>query len=58
MTFNEFTTWCKGKIVLHPDKKQDIIEFHSLAHSEIADGNSEQHEINLAMNDINDLING
>jgi hypothetical protein len=57
MNFQEFTTWCKSKIAEHPTKKQDIIEFHSLAHSEIADGGSEQHEIDLAMNDINELIN-
>jgi hypothetical protein len=57
MNFYQFTNWCKGKIVLHPNLKQEINEFYSLAQSEIADGGSEQHEIDLAMNDINELIN-
>jgi hypothetical protein len=58
MTFNEFTKWCVDQVDLHPDKEQDIIDFHSLAVEEIADGGSEQIEIERAMYDINDIING
>lgn len=58
MTFNEFTEWCVNQVDLHPDKKQDIIDFHSLAADEIADGGSEYMEIERAINDINDIING
>ena len=56
MNFYQFTNWCKNKIEMHPNLKQEINDFYSLAQTEIADGNSEQHEIDLAINDINDII--
>ena len=56
MNFQEFKQWVLTMINQHPDKKKDIAEFYYLALNEIEDGGSEQHEINLAMNDINELI--
>ena len=39
------------------DKRKQIIELYYLALSEIEEGGSEQHEISLAVRDIEELIN-
>jgi len=43
-------------IAKHPKHKNDIIELYSLAQDEIADGGSEEHEVQLAMSDIAELV--
>jgi hypothetical protein len=60
MNTEEFYQWVvniMGAFPTDADKRNQIKEFYYLALSEIADGGSEQHEIDLAMNDINELIN-
>jgi hypothetical protein len=49
--------WVINTIKTNPTLKSDIIDFYQLALSEIEEGGSEQHEISLAVNDINSLIN-
>ena len=58
MTFQEFKQWVMGKIIEYPLLKSDISEFYYLALTEIADGESEHMEIEKAINDIKELING
>lgn len=53
----EFKMWVINTIKTNPTLKSDIIDFYQLALSEIEEGGSEQHEISLAVNDINSLIN-
>ena len=56
MNIQQFKNWVQDKVNLHPNKREDILEFFWLAIDEIHDGGSEQHEINLAVNSINELI--
>ena len=56
MNFKEFTAHCRTLIQKHPDLREEIMDFHSLAQSEIEEGGSESHEISLALNDIEELI--
>jgi|LakMenEpi03Aug12_release.lakeMendotaPanAssembly.Ray.scaffolds.fasta_scaffold2826227_2 hypothetical protein len=58
MNTTEFKTWVQGKMLEHPLHKTEIADFYYLALSEIEEGGSTQHEISLAVNDINELING
>ena len=57
MNREEFKNWVMGTIVENQSIKSDIVEFYYLALNEIEEGGSEQHEISLAVNDINELIN-
>jgi hypothetical protein len=57
MGTTEFKNWVQDMVNLHPNKRVEILEFFWLAIDEIHDGGSIQHEINLAVNDINELIN-
>lgn len=51
-----FKTWVKEKIISYPKLSSEIEDFYWLAISEIAEGGSETHEINLAVNSIEELI--
>ena len=52
-----FLDWCKDQIKAHPSLKVQIIESYELAATESLDG-SESHEIELAMDHIEQLIEG
>lgn len=52
----QFKKWVQEKIDLYPNLKMEILDFYYLAKDEIEEGGSEHHEINLAMNSINELI--
>ncbi len=56
MLMSDFKKWVQEQINLHPNLKQEILDFFWLCIDEIHDGGSEHHEINLAMNSINELI--
>lgn len=51
-----FKEFVNEKINQYPNLKMEILEFFWLCADEIHDGGSEQHEINLAINSINELI--
>lgn len=51
-----FKNYCAEKITLHPKLQVHIINYFMLAQDEIESGGSEQHEVELAINDIEDLI--
>lgn len=54
---NEFKQFVNEKIEQHPNLKMEILDFFWLCIDEIHDGGSQPHEINLAINSINQLIN-
>lgn len=51
-----FAQYCREKIADHPELETQIKDYYFLALNEIEDGGSESQEIELAMNDIEDLI--
>ena len=51
-----FKEFVNEKINQYPNLKMEILDFFWLCVDEIHDGGSEQHEINLAINSINELI--
>ena len=51
-----FKEFVNEKINQYPNFKMEILDFFWLCVNEIHDGGSEQHEINLAINSINELI--
>jgi hypothetical protein len=56
MNIQQFKDWVQDNVNLHPDIRVEILEFFWLAIDEIHDGGSPQHEIDLAVNSINELI--
>jgi hypothetical protein len=58
MTFTELNTYAKEVMKLHPELQEDIQHLVNLADMEIEDGANEDHECELAVGDINALING
>ena len=55
-TLTELYTYCREKITEYPDATDDLMMLYSLAEMEVADGSSENHEVELALFDIDDLI--
>jgi hypothetical protein len=53
---SNFKKWVQEQINLHPNLKQEILDFFWLCIDEIHDGGSERHEIDLAIGSINELI--
>jgi hypothetical protein len=53
---NEFKQFVNEKINQYPSLKMEILDFFWLAVDEIHDGGSQPHEISLAINSINELI--
>jgi hypothetical protein len=56
MLMSDFKKWVQEQINLHPNLKQEILDFFWLCIDEIHDGGSERHEIDLAIGSINELI--
>lgn len=48
--------YCKNKIEQYPVLRGDIEDLCYLAHDEVEQGNSEVHEVRLALSDIEQLI--
>ena len=57
MTLRELYQYCVEKAKQHPELFNDIHSFYDLAEMEVEDGGSENHECELAVSDIEDLIN-
>jgi len=47
----------RGIIQNHPILKDEVVELFELAMSEIEEGGSESHECQLAINDMDELVN-
>lgn len=56
MQMQDFKKWVQDQTNLYPNLKTEILDFFWLCIDEIHDGGSKQHEINLAINSINELI--
>ena len=56
MRMEEFKQFVTAKMKAYPNIKEEILDFYYLAKDEIEDGGSEIHEINLAINSINEFI--
>ena len=57
MNIENFIGYVREKINDHPDLKMEILDLYWLAINEIDEGGSERHEIDLAINSIEELIN-
>ena len=56
MTLKELKKYCVEIIQQHPHHEMEIRDFYDLAEMEVEDGGSENHECELAMSDIEDLV--
>jgi hypothetical protein len=56
MEINQLKQYCKETISQHPSLKEEIIELLNLAISEIEEGGSKEHEIELCILDIKSII--
>lgn len=52
----ELIDWAKGLKILHPDKASEISDLIDLCNSEIEEGGSYEHEIELCREAIKQLI--
>jgi len=58
MILRDLKEYCEDYCETFPSFKDQIWEFYDLAVMEVEDGGSEDHECELAVGYINDLING
>ena len=58
MTLRDLYQYCQEVSGKYPTMASKIMGFYDLAEMEVEDGGSEDHECELAVSDINDLING
>lgn len=56
MTIQELRPWINKKIEENPELKEEIFDFYSLCRTEIEDGGSEPHEIELCISSVEELI--
>lgn len=56
MNTKEMIAWAREKAKACPKLKEEIFDYVQLALDEIEDGASEQNEINLCINEIEELI--
>jgi hypothetical protein len=55
-SLSELVSWAKDKVKEYPVHRQEIFSLVSLCESEIEEGGSVQHEIDLCKEDICQLI--
>ena len=58
MILRDLYSYCQEVSEKYPSMANQIMEFYDLAQMEVEGGESEDHECELAVSDINDLING
>ena len=57
MTLRDLHQYCVEKAKQHPEYMMQIHSFYDLAEMEVQDGSSVEHECELAVSDIEELIN-
>ena len=57
MTLRDLHQYCQEVVEKYPSLGSEIMEFYALAQMEVEDGESEDHECELAVSDIDNLIN-
>ena len=55
-SLEQLVQWAKGIAKEHPKHRDEIWSFISLCQDEVQEGGSESHEVQLAYNDICDLV--
>ena len=58
MMLRDLYSYCQEVSEKYPSMANQIMGFYDLAEMEVLSGESEDHECELAVSDINDLING
>ena len=58
MSIQELKKYCQGVIENHPSIEEQVIDLFALCVSEIEEGGSESHEVELCFSDIDELIEG
>jgi|1_EtaG_2_1085319.scaffolds.fasta_scaffold02715_17 hypothetical protein len=53
----ELLIYCTNYAAQYPQHAQEIMDFYQLALDEVEDGESEDHEVELCMESIQQLIN-
>ena len=56
MTLEQLKTYVNDKIVIYPNLRDDILGLYQLCLDEIEYGGSVEHEIELCVNDIEELL--
>ena len=56
MTLEQLREWVSDKMAKHPEVRSDIRELYQLCLDEIEYGGSVEHEIELCVNDIEELL--
>lgn len=56
MNLQQFKNYIEEQIEKYPLLKEEILDFYELAINEIEEGGSANHEIELCLESINDLI--
>ena len=56
MTMKQLTEWVRVQINTHPNLASEILDYYGLCVDEMEEGGSEQHEIDLCINSIEQLI--
>ena len=56
MLLKSLTIVVKETIQKYPNLRNEVLDIYELAKDEIEDGGSEEHECELALNDINELV--
>jgi len=57
MTLRDLYQYCQEVVEKYPSLGSEIMGFYALAQMEVEDGGSVEHECELAVSDIEDLIN-
>lgn len=57
MTLRDLHQYCQEIVEKYPSLGSEIMEFYALAQMEVEDGGSVEHECELAISDIEELIN-
>jgi len=57
MNIKQLKEHAQGIIQNHPILKDEVVELFELAMTEIEEGGSESHECQLAINDMEELVN-
>jgi hypothetical protein len=57
MSLRDLYQYCQEVVEKYPSLGSEIMGFYALAQMEVEDGGSVEHECELAVSDIEDLIN-
>jgi len=56
MLLSELASWCSQKVREYPLLEERIMDLYWIAHDEVEDGGSSEHESELCMGSVKELI--